>query len=56
MLAIVAGVANYFGKSNYGMFHLDIQRKVEGVGEGIKSNLEIDSRLVICKLNQSMHV
>jgi len=40
MLAIVAGVANYFGKSNYGTFHLDIQCRVEGVGEGIKSNSE----------------
>ncbi|KAF8963772.1 hypothetical protein BDZ97DRAFT_1661248, partial [Flammula alnicola] len=40
MLVIVAGIANYFGKSNYGTFHLDIQRKVEGVGEGIRSNSE----------------
>jgi hypothetical protein len=37
MLVIVAGIANYFGKSNYGTFHLDIQRKTEGVSEGIKS-------------------
>ena len=37
MLVIVAGIANYFGKSNYGTFHLDTQRKIEGIGEGIKS-------------------
>ena len=38
MLAIVAGIANYFGKSNYGTFHLDVERRKEGVVEGIKSN------------------
>ena len=37
MLSIVSGIANYFGKSNYGTFHLDEQRKKEGVAEGIKS-------------------
>ena len=40
MLAIVAGIANYFGKSNYGTFHLEVQRKSEGIGEGIKSTSE----------------
>ncbi|KAF8798695.1 hypothetical protein BYT27DRAFT_7034585, partial [Phlegmacium glaucopus] len=40
MLVIVSGIANYFGKSNYGTFHLDVQRKTEGVREGIKSNSE----------------
>ena len=40
MLVIVAGIANYFGKSNYGTFHLDVQRKTEGIREGIKSTSE----------------
>lgn len=40
MLLIVSGIANYFGKSNYGTFHLDTQRKTEGIREGIKSNSE----------------
>ena len=40
MHVIVAGIANYFGKSNYGTFHLDIQHKMEGVREGIKSTSE----------------
>ncbi|KAF8899599.1 hypothetical protein CPB84DRAFT_1663590, partial [Gymnopilus junonius] len=39
-LIIVSGIANYFGKSNYGTFHLDVQRKMEGVREGIKSTAE----------------
>ncbi|KAF9558654.1 hypothetical protein CPC08DRAFT_638699, partial [Agrocybe pediades] len=38
MLSIVAAVANYFGKSNYGTHHLEVQRKIDGIGEGIKSN------------------
>ncbi|KAF9470487.1 hypothetical protein BDN70DRAFT_902068 [Pholiota conissans] len=38
MLVTVSGIANYFGQSNYGTFHLDAQRKVDGICEGIKSN------------------
>ena len=37
MLSTVSGIANYFGKSNYGTFHLSEQWKKEGVPEGIKS-------------------
>ena len=37
MLVIISGIANYFGKSNYGMFHLNVQCKTEGIQEGIKS-------------------
>ena len=40
MLSIVSGIANYFGKSNYGTHHLDEERKKQGVAEGIKSNSE----------------
>ena len=40
MLVIVSGIANYFGKSNYGTFHLDAQCKTEGIREGIKSHSE----------------
>jgi hypothetical protein len=40
MLVIVAGIANYFRKSNYGTFHLDVQHKTEGIHDGIKSTLE----------------
>ncbi|KIM40875.1 hypothetical protein M413DRAFT_55098, partial [Hebeloma cylindrosporum] len=36
-LSTVSGIANYFGKSNYGTHHLDEQRKKEGVREGVKS-------------------
>lgn len=39
-LTIVSGIANYFGKSNYGTFHLDEQRKKDSVSEGIKSHSE----------------
>ena len=38
MLPIVSGIVNYFGKSNYGTYHLDVQRKTEGIREGIKSH------------------
>ncbi|TFK59158.1 hypothetical protein BDN72DRAFT_781120 [Pluteus cervinus] len=37
-LSLVSGIANYFGKSNYGTFHLDEERKLQGVKEGIKSH------------------
>ncbi|KAF8871936.1 hypothetical protein CPB84DRAFT_1753800 [Gymnopilus junonius] len=30
MLVTVSGIANYFGKSNYGTYHLEVQRKVDG--------------------------
>jgi len=40
MLVIISGIENYFGKSNYGTFHLYVQRKTEGIREGIKSNSE----------------
>lgn len=40
MLVIVAGIVNYFRKSNYGTFHLNPQHKTEGICEGIKSTLE----------------
>ncbi|KAI0278309.1 hypothetical protein BC826DRAFT_927157, partial [Russula brevipes] len=40
MLSIVSGIANYFGKSNYGTHHLDEERKKQGVLEGIKSLTE----------------
>ncbi|KAJ3510406.1 hypothetical protein NLJ89_g4689 [Agrocybe chaxingu] len=40
-LAIVSGIANYFGKSNYGTFHLDEQRKKDGIAKGVyKSHTE----------------
>lgn len=38
MLSIVSGIANYFGKSNYGTHHLGVERQKEGVSEGIKSH------------------
>jgi len=40
ILTTVSGVANYFGKSNYGTYRLDEQRKIDGIGEGIKSHSE----------------
>lgn len=40
MLSVVSGIANYFGKSNYGTHHLDEERKKQGVAEGIKSHSE----------------
>ncbi|KAF8233320.1 hypothetical protein L208DRAFT_1267282 [Tricholoma matsutake] len=41
MLSIVSGVANYFGKSNYGTHHLNEECKKQGVAEGIKLNSEM---------------
>ena len=40
MLPTVSGVANYFGKSNYGTHHLDEERKQQGVAQGIKFHLD----------------
>ncbi|KAF8148878.1 hypothetical protein B0H34DRAFT_828209, partial [Crassisporium funariophilum] len=40
MLSIVSGIANYFGKSNYGTHHLDTERKKENIAQGIKSHSE----------------
>ncbi|KAF8809221.1 hypothetical protein BYT27DRAFT_7254735 [Phlegmacium glaucopus] len=40
MLSVVSGVANYFGKSNYGTHHLDEEHKKQGVAQGIKSHSE----------------
>jgi hypothetical protein len=37
MLADVASIANYFGKSNYGTSHLTAERKVLNIAEGVKS-------------------
>jgi len=40
MLSIIPAIANYFSKLNYGIFHLNKQRKKEAVKEGIKSHSE----------------
>jgi len=37
-LSTVSGIANYFGKSNYGTFQLDTQRKKDNVSRGIRDN------------------
>jgi hypothetical protein len=57
MLVIVSGIVNYFGKSNYGTFHLDVQCKTEGVREGIKNNCEtqfLSSYLQVISVYQCM--
>ncbi|KAF9550188.1 hypothetical protein CPC08DRAFT_738376 [Agrocybe pediades] len=40
LLSIVSGVANSFSKSNYGTYHLDAQRKIDGIQHGITNPMD----------------
>ena len=40
MLPTVSGVANYFGKSNYGTHHLDKECKQQGVAQGVTTSTD----------------
>ncbi|KAJ6449305.1 hypothetical protein C8R47DRAFT_999260, partial [Mycena vitilis] len=39
-LVVVSGLSNYFGKSNYGTWHLTQERKKMNIGQGMKSSSE----------------
>jgi hypothetical protein len=39
-LVVVSALSNYFGKSNYGTYHLTQERKKMNIGEGMKSSSE----------------
>ena len=36
----MSGLSNYFGKSNYGTYHLTVERKKMNISEGMKSSSE----------------
>ncbi|KAF8806374.1 hypothetical protein BYT27DRAFT_7082609, partial [Phlegmacium glaucopus] len=59
MLPIVSGIANYFGKSNYGTHNLDKECKQQGVAQGIKSHSEThfsSSYYQVVSVNSRMNV